>query len=121
MKKTQSPSPKVELIACLCEGGAEKAIINCLLDADKLIFPREKLLEHKPIRCRDAKEFQERYLKKEFPAPIWVYRILDSRKEAFKLGKAYQNKIHLINIITAPEIEILTNLAEFPVRKRGDG
>ena len=110
--KTSEPIEPTELIACLCEGGAEKAIVNRLLDADKLIFVRENLLEHKPIRCRDAKEFQERYLKKEFPAPIRVYRILDSRKEAFKLGKAYRSKVHLIDVITAPEIEILIIHAE---------
>lgn len=31
-------------IACICEGGAEQAIINLLLDAERLIFSREALL-----------------------------------------------------------------------------
>ena len=32
-------------IACICEGGAETAIMNMLLDQNKLIFSRDELLE----------------------------------------------------------------------------
>lgn len=106
---------KIELtrfVACLCEGAAEKAIINCLLDSEKLIFSREQLLERKPIRCRDAKKFQARYLNKEFSAPLSIVRILDSRKETFKLEEPYKSKVSITNVVTAPEIEILIILAE---------
>ena len=58
--------------ACICEGAAEAAIMDILLD-DK----------------------------------VSVIRILDSRRENFKLSKAYENKIDIINVITAPEIEML--------------
>lgn len=34
-------------------------------------------------------------------------RILDSRKENFHLSKAYRAKVAVINVITAPEIEVL--------------
>lgn len=57
--------------ACICEGAAEAAIIDVLLDNDLLIFQR------------------------------------DSRRENFKLGKAYESKVDVINVITAPEIEML--------------
>lgn len=30
--------------ACICEGGAERAIIDLLLDNHKLIFEREELI-----------------------------------------------------------------------------
>lgn len=36
-----------------------------------------------------------------------MIRILDSRREKFNLGKAYENKVDVINVITAPEIEML--------------
>lgn len=36
-----------------------------------------------------------------------MIRILDSRRENFKLSKAYESKVDVINIITAPEIEML--------------
>ncbi len=94
-------------IACICEGGAEQAIINLLLDAERLIFSREALLEGEIICCRDAKSFETRYLRKGFKEKITVLRILDSRRENFKLSKAYKHKIDVVNVITAPEIEML--------------
>jgi len=94
-------------IACICEGSAEQAIIELLLDNNMLIFTYEQLLEEEIIRNRSAKEFEKRYLRKGFSSKITVLRILDSRKEKFKLSKAYEDKVDVINIITAPEIEML--------------
>lgn len=93
--------------ACICEGSAEAAIIDILVDNDLLIFPREEMLDEKVIRCRNAKRFEEQYLRKSFNAQISVIRILDSRREEFRLSKAYEHKIAVINVITAPEIEML--------------
>ena len=93
--------------ACICEGSAEAAIIDILVDNDLLIFTREEMLNEEVIRCRNAKKFEERYLRKEFADQVSVIRILDSRREEFRLSKAYENKIDVINVITAPEIEML--------------
>ena len=93
--------------ACICEGSAENAIIDILLDNDLLIFTREEMLEEEVIRCRDGKRFEEKYLRKGFLEKISVIRILDSRRENFKLSKAYEQKVDVINVITAPEIEML--------------
>lgn len=41
--------------ACICEGSAENAIMDILLDNDLLIFTREEMLEEEVIRCRDGK------------------------------------------------------------------
>ena len=92
--------------ACICEGAAESAIIDILVDNDLLIFTREEMLEESVIRCRTAK-IEERYLRKGIDNQISVIRILDSRREDFRLSKAYANKVDVINIITAPEIEML--------------
>lgn len=94
-------------VACICEGSAEQAIIELLLDSNKLIFSNEQLLEEEIIRVRAAKQFEKRYLRKAFSKKITVLRILDSRKENFKLSKAYVDKIAVIDVITAPEIEML--------------
>lgn len=94
-------------IACICEGAAEKAIMDLLLDADKLIFKRDNLLEGELLRCRSGKNFEEQYLRKGFTEQITVLRILDSRREQFKLSKAYEHKVSVINVVTAPEIEML--------------
>lgn len=93
--------------ACICEGSAENAVMDILLDNGLLIFPREELLEEEVIRCRDAKTFEKRYLRKDFEDKVSIIRILDSRHENFKLSKAYKFKVDVINIITAPEIEML--------------
>lgn len=99
-------------VACICEGSAERAIIKLLLDNDKLIFTWDDLLEGEILRCRGAKKFEEQHLRKGFTDKITVLRILDSRRENFKLSKAYAGKIDVVNIITAPEIEMLVIFAE---------
>lgn len=99
-------------IACIAEGGAESAIINLLLDHGKLKFTREQLLEHDPIRERNGEKFAKRYLGKGFTEKILVFRILDSHTENFIIKKAYQNKIKLFNVVTAPEIEMLIIINE---------
>ena len=93
--------------ACICEGAAETAIIDILLDYGLLIFSREEMIEEEVIRCREGKKFEEKYLRKGFMDKISVIRILDSRRENFKLSKAYTGKVDVINVITAPEIEML--------------
>lgn len=98
--------------ACICEGSAEAAIIDLLLDNNLLIFQREEMIDEQVLRCRDGKTFEARYLRKGFDDKVSVIRILDSRRENFKLGKAYQSKVDLINVITAPEIEMLIILNE---------
>jgi hypothetical protein len=101
-----------DYIACICEGAAEQAIMELLLDNGRLIFTREQLLEEKLIRTRGARSFEREFLRKGFEKKITVLRILDSRKANFKLSKAYEHKIRVINIITAPEIEMLIILNE---------
>ena len=86
--------------ACICEGSSENAIIDILLDNDLLIFTREEILEEEVIRCRDGKRFEEKYLRKGFWEKISVIRILDARSEKFKLSKAYEQKVDVINVIT---------------------
>lgn len=100
------------LIACICEGTAERVIIDKLLDENMLLFSREDLLDEEVLKCRNAKVFQDRYLGKGFSKKITVYRILDSRRENFKLSNAYKHKVDVINVITAPEIEMLVIINE---------
>lgn len=92
---------------CICEGSAENAIIDILLDNNLLIFNREDMIEEEVIRCREGRKFEERYLRKGFKDKISVIRVLDSRRENFKISKAYAGKVDVINVITAPEIEML--------------
>ena len=86
-------------IACICEGSAEEAIMDILLDNELLIFTREEMLEEEILRCRDGKRFETKYLRKGFTDKISVIRILDSRRENLKLSKAYESKVDVINVI----------------------
>lgn len=99
-------------VACICEGAAEAAIMRTLLDHDRLIFTYDNLLDGDILRCRSAKNFEEQHLRKGFTEKITVLRILDSRRENFTLSKAYQHKIDVVNVITAPEIEMLVIFCE---------
>ena len=101
-----------KLIACIVEGTAERVIMDKLLENNKLIFSKRELLDQELLKCRNARHFEDRYLGKRFDSKISVYRILDSRREDFKLRKAYVNKVDVINVITAPEIEILVIIKE---------
>jgi len=98
--------------ACICEGAAEEVVINILLDAQKLKFSREDLLEEKVIRCRMAKKFEEHYLRKHFNKKLTILRILDSKNENFKLREIYRKKVDVIDVVTSPEIEMLVIINE---------
>ena len=100
------------IVACICEGGTESAIIDMLVDADKLIFSREEMLNEEVIRCRNGKEFERRYLRKGFESKITILRVLDSHSEGFRLSPAYKHKVDIIKVVTSPEIEMLLILAE---------
>ena len=52
-----------EKVAVICEGGAETAIMEMLLDEGRLIFTEEDLFYDEIIRCRSAEIFEQRYLK----------------------------------------------------------
>ncbi len=101
-----------EFVACICEGKAEKAIIDILLEDCLLIFERSQMLDEEVICCRGATEFEKRYLRKGFDKELSVIRILDSKTENFKLSKAYENKVKVVNVVTTPEIEMLIVFSE---------
>lgn len=100
------------IVACICEGGAETAIIDMLVENGLLMFTREQMLDEDIIRCRAGKEFESRYLRKDFPYKITVLRVLDSHREAFRLSPAYKDKVDVIQVVTSPEIEMLFIIAE---------
>lgn len=101
------------IIACICEGGAENEILQILLENNKLKFTTEELLEERLIAERSAKNFERRYLNRAFDEQITIIRILDSKNEKFKISKLYERIIFdVIDVITAPEIEILFILSE---------
>lgn len=57
-------------VACICEGGAERTIVGLLLNDHRLIFDYDNLLDGEILRCRKAKDFEERYLRKGFSEQV---------------------------------------------------
>ena len=77
-----------------------------------LFFSYDDLLEGEILRFRKARDFETQYLRKYFNEKVTVLRILDSRRERFAWSKAYAHKVDVINVVTAPEIEMLVILSE---------
>ncbi|VWL85848.1 hypothetical protein [Oceanivirga miroungae] len=103
--------------AIICEGAAEEAIIEILLEHSALIIKNDDyLINRSPIRCRSANNFLENYLNFKFNSKVKIYRILDSKNENFNISnrnkKIYGSRIEVKNIITSPEIEMLIILSE---------
>ena len=104
--------------AITCEGAAEEAIIEILLENHYLIIENDEyLINNGPIKTRSAKEFCDKYMGKDYGSKIDLFRILDSKRENFNLRtakyrKIFEEKIEVINVITPPEIELLIIVSE---------
>lgn len=101
-----------DIIACICEGSAEKFIIDILCENNKLIFSKDQLLNEEILtgKFRSSKHFIETYLKGINYAPnkLLIVRILDKpQSDKFVLTKAYKEKVQVINCVTKPEIEMI--------------
>ena len=98
-------------IICACEGIAEKAVVDLLLDHDKLCFAREDLVRRDCTRIRRGDNLAQEYLNQEYKREVVILRILDREQEKFKLPRIYRH-VPIYNVVTKPEIEILHILAE---------
>lgn len=95
---------------------AEEAILDVLLDNKLLKLSKKDLLENKVHRTRSAKNFFDKHMRLSFSEKVYIYRILDSKRESFtipkKIEREYRGKFEVKNVITAPEIEILVIISE---------
>lgn len=93
-----------------CEGTAEKVAVDILLEADALVFPKADVVD--VTRLRKASDIQDKYLNLDYDWPLCVVRVLDSRKERFKLGNLYADRFPVVSYVTHPEIEVLAIIRE---------
>lgn len=100
-------------VLCICEGTAEEAIIDLLLDNDMLQFSRSQLINnHKVTRIRKVRDIENQFLNIDYSdRGLIILRILDSKRENFSLRKQYSS-YKVFNIYTRPEIEMLHIIAE---------
>lgn len=98
----------------LCEGPNERAVIEILLDANKLIFTRDDILGLRPLHARQIAG--SAIVKNElnlFPGRVEVLRIGDTLTDRFQIPAEYEGKIGTVRkYCTKPEIEMLLILAE---------
>lgn len=102
--------------AILCEGAAEQAIMTILIEQNVLTIKKNTLLFEDVYRVRSAKKFFETYMRSQMDEEVTIYRIVDSKKEKFKIPskikKEFSGKYRVVDVITSPEIEMLIIIAE---------
>lgn len=99
-------------ILIMCEGSNELKVMNMLLDAGKLLFSRDDLLDMRPFHARQLTSPQLKPALDSYHGPIEVYRIGDKMTDNLKDQKYYLNIVSVQKYCTLPELEILLVIAE---------
>ena len=95
--------PESSLIACICEGGAETAIMDILLNNDLLVFKREQLLDERVLPRSSVSDFQKRYLRQDYPAPVMYEGLTYQNNEAaFQAQKTFSPELQTTFTTLAP-------------------
>ena len=85
-------------------------VVDILLEADALVFSEADVVD--VTRLRKASDIQDNYLNLDYDWPVCIVRVLDSRKERFKLGNLYAGRFPVVSYMTHPEIEVLAIIRE---------
>jgi hypothetical protein len=97
----------------MCEGPNELAVINLLLDNDKLAFTRDDLLDMRPFHARQLDSTQLKPALDAYHGDIAIYRVGDKLSDKLKIPKELLPKIVLQEkFCTKPELEMLFIIAE---------
>ena len=98
----------------MCEGPNERAVIEILLDSDKLIFTRDDVLGLRPLHARQIAG--SAIVKNElnlYPGCVDVLRIGDTLTDRFQIPAEYADKVRAVRkYCTKPEIEMLLIITE---------
>lgn len=105
-------------ILVMCEGPNELAIVNLLLDSNKLIFSRDDLLDLRPFHARQLTDPQLKPSLGAYHGDISTYRIGDKMSDDLKVPKEFSLSIaEKRKFCTKPELEILLIIAEGAIRE----
>lgn len=110
--QTKEVSFSGKYVLCLAEGAAEREVMDMLLELDLLPFNREDLVGKKIQRRMSVSAVEEKFLSLSYKKTVVILRIIDSRKESFKLRRQYKDRFEVITVTTHPEIEILLILSK---------
>lgn len=99
----------------LCEGQDEKAIIELLLDTNKLIFDRTHLIGSVPYHARQLRHPTIINELEHYNKPVIVLRVGDKQNDILKIPSNLKNilsKNRIYKYCTKPELEILLVINE---------
>jgi hypothetical protein len=97
----------------MCEGPNELAVINLLLDNDKLTFTRDDLLDMRPFHARQLDSTQLKPALDAYHGDLAIYRVGDKLSDKLKIPKELLPKIvSQEKFCTKPELEMLFIIAE---------
>ena len=99
-------------ILVMCEGPNELKVINLLLDANKLCFTQQDLLDLRPFHARQLTSPQLKPALDAYHGELVIYRIGDKMSDKLKIPKEYGNIVHVQKFCTLPELEMLLIIAE---------
>lgn len=105
----------------MCEGSNEKAVIDLLIDDNKLFISRKNLLNREVFVCRQiCKTPSVVNALRIYDSEVFIFRIGDKLNDEFVIPKEFQNKINKVNIkklCTKPEIEMLLIINQKKVKE----
>lgn len=100
-----------DLVACICEGASEMAILQLLLERNLLCFTEKQLLTNTllPPRFYRRKEaFQNELLTLDYEGRKIVVLVIQDRDTTYRIASPYDRQVKAIHsILTRPELEIL--------------
>lgn len=102
-------------ILIMCEGSNEEALIEMLLDNNKLKITRDDLIGRKAFHVR---KLNVPFIKSElkmYNSPVKIYRIGDKQSDKLEIPKELKHIVEQANIFkfcTKPELEILLVINE---------
>lgn len=102
----------------VCEGSAESAIIETLVESGMLGVPDDRIERDQETDApyttrRSGSAVTDAFLNLDYEGgPLRIIRIADSRNERFKLRRGYEERATVETLLTRPEIEILVILRE---------
>lgn len=99
-------------ILIMCEGSNELQIINMLLDAGKLRFTRDDLLDLRPFQARQLTSSHIKPALDAYHGELEIFRIGDKMSDKLKVPKEYSNIVNIQKFCTLPELEMLLIIAE---------
>ena len=103
--------PENSLVLFSCEGGFETVAVKKLLNAGKLILPKDDVVGI--ASDRSVADIQRDYLGFDYGGrPVTILRIVDSPSKRFMLGRLYRERFDVKSIFTRPEAEILVIINE---------